>query len=212
MPEKESVRAPSRATNLYRHRWAVQLDEHEQRQIAPTKVATRLVQVGPRFPGGMFYESGGQSYVLTESVFGQYPFLLVFRLPQKAREKKPGAFPLAGVPDQVLAPARALCENIAANLRLPETLHNIELNVTETAKAALRLSNGWELSKAIMKIGPIDIGRVACDCDVDGPCGYCCDTCDGQPCDVPCDCGLAFTEKPIEVEIEGIAGANQARR
>jgi hypothetical protein len=131
----------------------------------------------------MVYEVEKQRYVLTERSFGDYPFLLLFALqPGKGLDFRRPNF--SDVPDEVIKATREVCERTAQTIQLPKKLHNIEADVTEPVRKYLTLPKGWDLTKAIMKIniGPGGIPGVSCDCDVDGPCGYCCDTCDCNSC------------------------------
>src|SRR3990172_1503798 len=172
------------ARNLYRQRWSQSL-------CSAAAVSTRaglavrgdVLRVLGRFNGGMVYEASGKKYVLSEHVFEAHPFLLVFGLePRKEAEFLTPRF--TGLPDEVLGQCRQACEALVGRLKLPKDLHSIEVDLTPQLAEKVELPPGWTLSRAILRL-PTEWRRpgVACDCDVDGPCGYCCDVCD-------CNCYL----------------------
>ncbi len=85
-----------------------------------------------------------------------------------------------GIPDAVIKEVRMACEQISRTIKLPENLHNIEVEITKHLARNLTLPKGWKLVKGIMKVQfQRPVGLI---CDVDGPCGYCCDTCDCNSC------------------------------
>jgi len=180
--------------NLYRERWTTRIDS----QVSATP--GKLLEVTPlrvlhRFDGGMIYETGGKTFFLTENVFGVYPFLLVFEISGKEIMDVEST-PFYGIPEGMLKNVAPACEKIAVTAKLPESLHNVEVDVTQILNQFVKLPKGVELSKAIMKLGRGH--EVACDCDVDGPCGYCCDTCDCDTCKIE-DIGI----RPMEIVIRG---------
>lgn len=179
--------------NVYRTKWTTRLDAKVS--ASPGK----LVEVNPlkvlhRFDGGMVYESASRKFLLTENVFGSYPFLLVFELSGKEIEVESTSF--HAVPERMLKSIAPACEKIALSAKLPESLHNVEVDITPMLSQVVKLPSGVELSKAILKLGKGH--EVACDCDVDGPCGYCCDTCDCDTCKIE-DIGI----DPMEIVIRG---------
>jgi hypothetical protein len=174
--------------NLYRERWTVSLGAPIQPIPAKNRLELRgdLVAVRHRFSGGMVYEVGGKKFLLAEQVFAGYPFLLNFSL-QPRRDTDFLKPKLMGLPDGVMTSVRKECERVAATVKLPENLHNVEVDVTEHLSKKLTLPQGWGLAKAIMKVAIRGrLPGLTCDCDVDGPCGYCCDVCDCNSCYLCC--------------------------
>ena len=178
-PRSTPLPTPPSGTILFRERWALPLG---QTKIEPTQAGGRipadLVRVHHRFNGGMVYEVRGQRHLLVERTFGDYPFLIVLRLrPGKSIDFTARVYD--GVPEAVMGPLRAACEAVPQRLTLPKNFHNIEADVTALVNKTVKLPAGWRLAKVILKV-PLrsHVRGVACDCDVDGPCGYCCDTCD----------------------------------
>ena len=170
---------PPSGSVLFRERWALPLGKAKV-EVTKTggRIPTDLVRVHHRFNGGMVYEVRGQRYVLVERVFADNPFLIVLRLrPGKSIDFTARTYD--GVPETVMGPLRAACEPVPHRLTLPKNFHNIEADVTPLIAKAVDLPSGWTLAKVIMKV-PFRsrLHGVACDCDVDGPCGYCCDTCE----------------------------------
>jgi hypothetical protein len=169
--------------NLYRQRWTLSVCS-AQVKTTPACISLRpdLLKVIHRFSGGMVYEVRGNKFLLTENIFGDYPFLLNFSLtPKKGLNFRTHKF--VGLPDAVLSDVRNACEETSRTIKLPKNLHNVEVDITEHLKRDLKLPRGMKLVKGLMKIDfRPGAGAVACDCDVDGPCGYCCDTCDCNSC------------------------------
>lgn len=166
--------------NLYRQRWNIDVGGTAEfiRDKTGATFRSELLAVLARFNGGMVYEVRGRKYVLTEIVFGEHPFLFNFNLePTAAVDFLSPHF--VGIPDEITRNMRAACEGVVRGLKLPEDLHNVEVDLTPHMGHAVQLPKGWTLAKAIMKV---PFGGVACDCDVNGPCGYCCDTCDCNSC------------------------------
>ncbi len=174
--------------NLYRERWALSLVPPMEPVPGKNGLNLRgdLVAVRHRFSGGMVYEAGGKKFLLVEQVFAGYPFLLNFSL--QPREEKDFLTPkFMGLPEEVMTRVRKECEQVAATVKLPENLHNVEVEVTGHLSKKLNLPHGWGLAKAIMKVAMTGrIPGLTCDCDVDGPCGYCCDVCDCNSCYLCC--------------------------
>lgn len=170
--------------NLYRERWTLPLTPISKPILAENvlELQVELLAVRQRFNSGMVYEVGGKLFLLVEHVFAQYPFLLNFSLDPSGDVNffEPG---FMGLPDKVLARVRRVCEQVATTIKLPENLHNVEVDLTGHLSEKLDLPRGWSLAKGIMKLTVKDrLPGVTCDCDVDGPCGYCCDTCDCNSC------------------------------
>jgi len=165
--------------NVFRTKWSTNLDA----KVAVTlgkPIEVRPLRVLQRFDQGMVYETAGKNYLLTERVFGTYPFLLVFELSNKVIPAESTNIP--SVPENLLKAFSPACEKLALTVKLPESLHNVEVDITQSLNHVTKLPNGIELTKAIIKLGRGS--EVACDCDVDGPCGYCCDTCDCNTCNI----------------------------
>jgi hypothetical protein len=163
----------SNARNLYRQRWALNLSGAT---VVPTKKALAVrpdvLRVLQRFNGGMVYSVAEHNFLLIEHEFGGSPFLLVFALRPRSEE----AFrevDLTGPPDAVLRTSRVACETVLSKLKLPD-LYNIEVDLTKQIAPEMNLPNGWRLAKAILKVAM----RSEMMCDVDGPCGYCCEVCE----------------------------------
>lgn len=173
------------ARNLYRQRWSESLSTAAT--LTPARkglaVSADILRVLGRFNGGMVYEAAGKKFVLAEHVFAAHPFLLVFGL-EPRNEKDFLAPHFTGLPDEVLRTCRSLCEDLVGRIQLPKDLHSIEVDLTPQIAGKAKLPDGWTMVRAVLRL-PVDSRRpgVACDCDVDGPCGYCCDVCD-------CNCYL----------------------
>jgi hypothetical protein len=169
--------------NLYRNKWKIELTETElQKSVRGIRLSSKTVSVLHRFSGGMVYEVKGQKYLLAERIYGRYPFLLVLAL---TPGKQPFRQPIFDdIPDEISRQLRSACETVAKNIELPGNLHNVEVDVTGHLSKALKLPAGWTLWKGNMKVSDAlsHIPGVSCDCDVDGPCGYCCDICDCNSC------------------------------
>ena len=163
------------AKNLYREKWSLPLTTSTL-STAKNGITTEseVLKVTQKFNGGMTYQVKGRSYMLSEYVAMGHPFLIVFAFdPEKSKSMNISL----GMPEQIKQQLVEHSLNFVKKLVLPTNLHNIELTVTDNIANNLKLPESWSLVKAVMKV-PIDLGQVACDCDVDGPCGYCCDTCD----------------------------------
>jgi hypothetical protein len=169
------------AKNFYRNRWTLSVGPAVETQ-SKLDLSVHPIRVLQRFPGGMVYEAAGKPYLLAEHIFGDYPFLFVFRMPGDAKSAENNLVP--GAPDQVMQPMARALEAVVKNVKLPANLHNVEADITHLVAKSAQLPTGWEIAKTIARVG-IRGGGVACDCDVDGPCGYCCDTCDCNTCELP---------------------------
>jgi len=184
-----SERSHVKPQNLYRERWALPLQSPPKLGAQEDSLRMRcdLLAVRQRFSTGMVYEVRGKRFLLKEEVFNGYPFLLNFLLVPTQRVDFTAA-EYNGLPDAVSKEIRLACEEVTRTIQLPPDLHNVEAEVTEAVSRKIKLPAGWTLTKAIMKvtIGPNGLQSVACNCDVDGPCGYCCDTCDCQSCYLCC--------------------------
>jgi hypothetical protein len=169
------------ARNLYRQRWAVQVGQEVSVNDKGVLVDPSPINIIQRFNGGMVYTSDGEPYVLIEQVMSSRPFLLVFGLtPRPMTEIQQPDF--LGLPDEVARGVRKACEKAVAGIKLAKNLHNVEVDATRFIGDQVSLPDGWSLAKAVMKVDIRTVPGVACDCDVDGPCGYCCDTCDCNSC------------------------------
>jgi 6-pyruvoyl-tetrahydropterin synthase len=163
--------------NVFRTKWSTNLDAKVVVDVGKQVKLTPL-KVLQKFDHGLIYESAGKNYMLSENVFGLYPFLLVFELSSSKFSVTSTYF--NAVPENLIKVIAPACEKLAQTVKVPETLHNVEAEITQSLRKAVKLPEGIELSKAIIKLGRTN--EVACDCDVDGPCGYCCDTCDCNTC------------------------------
>jgi hypothetical protein len=182
---RATVKAGPGGRNLYRQRWAVQLGQQVSATEKGVMSPASPINVIQRFNGGMVYTVGEEAYVLAEHTFAGRPFLFVFAMsPENPKMLKVPEF--TGLPDEVMRNVRIAGEKAVKGIKLAENLHNVEVDVTRFIGTHLKLPQGWSIAKAIMKV---DIWRMpgrACDCDVDGPCGYCCDTCDCNSCYLCC--------------------------
>jgi hypothetical protein len=182
---RATVKASQGGRNLYRQRWAVQVGQEVSATEKGVLSAASPINVIQRFNGGMVYTVGEEAYVLAEHMFAGRPFLFVFAMSFKNRKMLQSP-EFTGLPHEVLRSARMASEQAVKGIKLAENLHNVEVDVTGFVAARLKLPKGWSIAKSIMKV---DIRRIpdrACDCDVDGPCGYCCDTCDCNSCYLCC--------------------------
>ena len=81
---------------------------------------------------------------------------------------------LTGAPDAVLRTSRVACETVLSKLKLPD-LYNIEVDLADEITPEMKLPDGFAgFAKAILKVAM----RSEMMCDVDGPCGYCCEVCE----------------------------------
>lgn len=163
-----------KARNLYHRRWSSNISPTVEVGAKPN-LDVHPVRVLHRFQGGMVYESQGKTYLLCEQIFGDFPFLFVFAVPGEKKAIEANRF--TGAPDNVMQVTAKACERVVKEVKLPTNIHNIEADITRVVANYAQLPAEWSLTKAIMQVGILG-GSVACDCDVDGPCGYCCDTCD----------------------------------
>ncbi len=178
---------------FYRERWTANL--------GGVSVSERAIEVTPlsvlhRFDGGMVYEIGKEQFLVAERTFGADPFLLLFSVARDQVDARSTRF--YGVPDEVVAAVAPACDRLSRTVKLPGSLHTLEVDVTALLSRAVNLPKGYQLTKALFRLGPG--GGVMCDCDVDGPCGYCCDTCDCDTCR-PEEIGI----EPIEIRVKGHA-------
>jgi hypothetical protein len=181
MPSQTKKPRHLKAKTFYRNRWAINIGPTVDTQ-SKLDLSVHPIRVLQRFPGGMVYESAGKPYLLAEHVFGDYPFFFVFRMPGDTKSAEDNLVP--GTPDQVMQPITRALAALVKNVRLPANLHNVEADITQLVAKNMQLPAGWEIAKTIVRIG-VQGGAIACDCDVDGPCGYCCDTCDCNTCELP---------------------------
>ena len=165
--------------NIYRTRWTT----HLGRGVSATSkksIKVSPLQVLYRFNEGMVYKTEGKYYLLTEKIFCSYPFLLVFEISCKGKGASVESTRFHSVPEELLKSIAPACEKFASTVKVPESIHNLEIDITTSLNQSVKLPNGIILTKSIIKLGKI--GEISCDCDVDGPCGYCCDTCDCDTC------------------------------
>lgn len=163
------------AENVYRTRWSLQLSNAN---ISPKNdtltVNPEVLRVINKFNGGMAYMVKGQIFVLSEYIIDGYPFLVVLRLEGGKFGESPEE-EVFRIPDEIKSQIEVASRHVVQNTKVPENLHTTEIEVTEPMAKAMNLQDGWSLAKTILKI-PIKGASTYCDCDVDGPCGYCCDT------------------------------------
>lgn len=169
------------AKNMYRTRWSLPLGTVNISSTDNTlNVKPEILRVIKKFSGGMVYAVKGQKFVLNEYVIDGYPFLAVFRVEENKLRTLPEE-EIFGIPSAIKGQIEVASQNLIQNIKVPDNLHNTEIEVTEPMAKAMNLKDDWSLVKVVFKI-PMK-GWNMCDCDVDGPCGYCCDTCDDKPCD-----------------------------
>lgn len=163
----------SGAKNVYRTSWSLQLSTANISRNDTLTVKPEILKVINKFNGGMAYKARGQTYVLSEYMIDGYPFLVVFHLDEGKSRESPEKE--VRIPDKIKSQIEVASRHIVQNIEVPEKLHSTEIEVTEPMAKEINLQDGWSLAKAILKISTKGFSALL-RCDVDGPCGYCCDT------------------------------------
>jgi len=129
MVAQTKIQRHLKAKNFYRNRWTVNVGPVVETQTK-LDLSVHPIRVLQRFPGGMVYESAGKPHLLAEHVFGDYPFLFVFRMPGDTKSAEKNLVP--GTPDHVMQPVAKALEAAVAGVEDPSTF-NITLSGGEPA-------------------------------------------------------------------------------